>query len=373
MESNKARTLAIGIVIVLLSLPAGFIVLSAITWGLDWLWFSTAVNLGTLGMWAMALLVPTIAGALVALIRKAGNDGHSPLLGITVAPVYLKDYPSIVGAIAISLMGGLVLGPEAAMVCTGAVIGTVIASHMNIDLKAGAGFGALGAILALFVHPVLNGSFTVSAGYQFRWIDLVGALVVGIITSIVILAGRILAIGIDKLHPSGLPSVKVTAFAGLLVGLIAMIYHTISNQDIDLVLTSGESNVKQMLELGSVGLILLTVAAKWIVYSLSMGGGFRGGPFFPAIYIGGGIGGIMALLAPNLAQGAVVAGLVAAVVYLAHSNWPSVIVTAVVVGLLGGGVALVPIALVAAVVARLIPIVRLDAKDEAQESATTST
>lgn len=368
MTNSKARSIWYGILIAVLALPAGYIVLSVVQYVADWLWFSVPTTLGTGALWAFVLLVPAVAGALVVWLRKVGNPGHNPLSGISMAPVTAKDYPSILGAIAITLFGGLVLGPEAAIVCTGAVIGTVIGSRVGMDLKHSVGIGSIAAILALFVHPIQHGTFTVASGYQFRGSDLIGALVVGIVTSFVILVGRWLAIGVLKLHRGDSPRYLVTVGAGLLVGLLAMGYHVTTGNNVALVMTSGESNVKSLLALGSVGMILATVALKWLAYSLSMGSGFRGGPFFPAIFVGAGIGGAAGIAAPDIAQGAVVAGIAAAVVYLAHPSWLVTGILAVALGLIGGGPLVIPLTIVAVVVAKLIPALKYEAAPESSKT-----
>ncbi len=369
-ETGRGRSIAICVLIFVISLPAGYVVLQIVNEAINWLWFEVPDGLAAPALCVLVLAVPAVAGVAVALMRSHGNDGHNPMFGIALNPISGRDYPSIIGAIAATLIGGLVLGPEVAMVSTGAVIGTAIAKRTGIPVKNGTGVGAGAAILALFVGPLLDGSFSVSRSYTYKPWDLVGAIIVGAVTAGVILAGRYLSIGILKLHGGDRPKVLVMAIAGLVVGVVALAYHFGTGHDVSLVLTSGESNVKQMLTLGSTGAIAITLVAKWIGYSVSMGGGFRGGPFFPAIYIGAGLGAIAAIINPNFAQGTVAAGITASVVYLAHPKWGVTLLLAIVLGMLIGGPELIPLAVVAAAVAKIIPEIKVSTKPTGEEEIT---
>jgi len=95
--------------------------------------------------------------------RFVGDTGHSPIGGIAVSALTPRDYVGAILAILASLWGGIVLGPEVALVATGSMVGTVTAKGMRITDPATqtkvVGFGALGAILALLVGPILSGSF----------------------------------------------------------------------------------------------------------------------------------------------------------------------------------------------------------------------
>lgn len=373
MAKNRIATVFACLIVGAVAVVAGFVVLQIIESSLDWLWFSIAPDLSTPLMWIFVLGLPVIAGILVALIRKAGNDGHNPLMGIAVSPVEPVDYPSIIGGIAITLIGGLVLGPEAAMVCTGAVVGAFLGSRMGLSVKVRTSVGIAGAVLALFIKPILHGNFDVSSNYQFRFNDLIGAALIGVLTGVVIWGSRWLAIRILKHHMFANPNVAAMAILGLIVGLLAMIYHSTTGHSVALVMTSGENNVKNLLAIGSVGGILVTMAFKWVAYALSMGGGFRGGPFFPAIFLGAGTGGIITLVAPDIAHAGAAAGITAAFVYLAHPKWSFVIVFSIIMGLIAGGVTTIPIAIVAGIFARLIPEQKPDSHrmENSDTSATT--
>ena len=86
--------------------------------------------------------------------------------------------------------------------------------------------------------------------------------------------------------------VLVTAVLGLLIGLTAMAYQLISGQSFTQVLFSGQSALPELVENAaeySVGVLLLLGACKTFVYGLSLSA-FRGGPIFPAMFIGAVLG-----------------------------------------------------------------------------------
>lgn len=367
---SRGKTIAIAILIAVISLPLSYLVLEVLQTLIALLWVDLPGSAPDPVIWAITLIIPTLAGIGVAVLRRRGSDGHNPMMGIAINPVTARDYPSVIGAIAITLIGGLALGPEVAMVSTGAFVGTVIGTKSGMKLKVAVAVGAGSAVLALFVNPVLNGSFTSPGTYEFDARDLVGAVGVAAATALVLAAGRFLSIGILKLHGGDTPRISVLAVSGFLVGAIALAYYLGTGNEIALVLTSGESETQKLIALGSVGAIAITIAAKWLAYSISMGAGFRGGPFFPAIYIGAGIAAIATLQTPDYAQGALAAGLTAAIIYLAHPKMVVSVGLGLVLGLLVGGPQLIPIAVVAAIVAKLLPSVKDQTKPTGEQVIT---
>ncbi|MBP7972641.1 MAG: chloride channel protein [Candidatus Nanopelagicales bacterium] len=359
---SRGRAIAFGILIAVISFPLGYAVLQVVQYSIEWVWVDFPRDASEPLVWLLALGLPTFAGVLVAWFRQHGNDGHNPMLGIAITPLSGRDYVAVIGAILATLIGGMVLGPEVAMVSTGAVVGTAIATRAGMTVKQGATIGASAAVLALFAGPIINGTFSTASTYRFDVKDLVGAVGVAAVTAAVLTAGRFLSIGILKLHGGDRPKTSILAISGFLVGALGLGYYLTTGHELALIMTSGESETKALLALSSAGAIAVTVAFKWLAYSISMGGGFRGGPFFPAIYIGAGIAAVTTSLTPDYAQGAMAAGITAAVVYLAHPKWLFTVVLGIVLGMLAGGPQLIPIAVVAALVAKLLPEVKATTK-----------
>ena len=84
----------------------------------------------------------------------------------------------------------------------------------------------------------------------------------------------------------------VTTVLGLAIGATAMVYQLVSDHSFTQVLFSGQDALGDLLgdsESWSVGALLLLIACKGVAYSLSLSS-FRGGPVFPAIFLGAAAG-----------------------------------------------------------------------------------
>ena len=104
------------------------------------------------------VLVPALAGVLVALcIRLPGHGGHSPLHGISTAPIPPFELPSILLAGLATLGLGLVLGPEAPLIALGLGLGAIAVRLVRVEQTEAqllALAGAFAAIAALFGGPL---------------------------------------------------------------------------------------------------------------------------------------------------------------------------------------------------------------------------
>lgn len=356
-NSRQQRPLVTIVMIAVAALLLGLVVFTVLREGVELLWGDLPPALPEPLFWVFIVAMPALAGALVGIIRsRGGAGGHSPLQGFSFAPVTLRDYPWLLGAVAVTLFGGLVVGPEVALVTTGSMVGTEIARRRgDIEVKKAVTIGIGFGILALFIGPIFAGSFDLSPRYTFAFSDLVGAVLVALITAAVLTVGRVAAIRIVAWRGGDLAKPGVMAALGALVGLLALGYVLISDEPVILVLTSGEGQIKELAALASVGAIALATLVKFVAYTVSMGSGFRGGPFFPAIFVGAGIGLIGELAIPEWATGASAAGMVAAFSYLAHAKLPATVVLGAVLGLLTGGLPIIVLTIVAALVARAAP------------------
>jgi H+/Cl- antiporter ClcA len=290
-----------------------------------------------------------------------------------MAPLTARQYPWVIAAIAATLVGGLVLGPEVALVSTGSFVGTWFAQRRGgLTVARGTMVGVIAAVLALFIGPLVGGTFAVSSGYTFRPADVVGAIGTAVVTALLLAIGRFAALGLVRVRGGDHPQIVVIPAIGALVGGLALAYTLITGNPIALVLTSGEGYVREALALGTTGAIVVVTLVKLLAYTLSMGGGFRGGPYFPAIFVGGGVGGVATLVLPNYAQSGAAAGIAAAVAYLAHAKWGATAVIGLVLAAFTGSWQVAPITLLAALVGRAIPKVELAAPKPEDAPASTS-
>jgi H+/Cl- antiporter ClcA len=111
--------------------------------------------------------------------------------------------------------------------------------------------------------------------------DLVVALAVGVVTAVVIDLVR--RIGAQVLHvPLGMGPLLLAG--GLAVGVLAELADLMGANSQD-VLFSGQASVPSLVT-DSTKVVLILLVAKGIAYAVSLGCGFRGGPVFPAIFLG---------------------------------------------------------------------------------------
>ncbi len=373
MQANL-RTAATVLAAVIASLAAGYVVFRFIEFAVGGLWTDIPANVFA-GRAPLLYVVgiPTAAGLLVAVSRRLGADGHNPLYGFSREPVSARAFPATLANILITLAGGLVLGPEMALVATGSVIGGSLARRAGTDLARGAGLGSLAALAALAVDPIRTGHLSFGVGYSYASSDLPLAVGAASVATVLIAGVRLGAFGLMKLRGGDRPIRWQLALGGLLVGSAAVAYQTATDQPINLVLTSGEQLIRPMVGLGSVGLILATVAIKGLCYLISMGSGFRGGPYFPVMFIGAGVGAVIGLLTTGSVQAPALAGLLATTIFLAKPPWVAVVALGLVVGFAFGGVAMLPVALVGAAIGKLIPrMFEPPAPDDAASAVTSA-
>lgn len=343
-------------------LVLGYLVLEAVNYGIGLLWETIPEAWETTPAWYVIGLL-MIAAALVYVIRRfVGDAGHSPIGGIAVSPLTPKQYVGAILAILASLWGGIVLGPEVALVATGSVVGTVMASWMKItdakDVKKVVGLGALGAILALFVGPILAGSMQLGSTPTAIEVDQLGwAIIVAAIATVAVTVARLVAALLARAAGDG-PHLVILLAAALVIAVAAILLNAITGAPVLYVTTSGEELISELPQLTSVSTVVAIIVFKTIAYAVSLGSGFRGGPFFPAMFVGAASGLLISLLmgdsGPSV-PAAIVVGVVASVIATAPMKWPIAIVLGVAIGFAMGTWTLVPAAVIAAVVARLIP------------------
>ena len=303
-----------------------------------WLWTDLPDRLGHASPpWYLVLGLP-LAGAFVVLVARRflpGDGGVSPLIGLGgETPPPLSHAPGIALAAVGTLSFGAVLGPEMPLIALGMVVGLLVTPILRLGKQESsllAGAGAFSAISALFGGPIVGGVLMVESGaaglgaslapallpgfvaaatgyvvfigfggwgglgapglvepglppYQGTHIyDLILAVIVGVVTAIVVTVVRRLAERVDDLPRPTMPVLLLGG--GLAVGLLAEVADLLGANSQD-VLFSGQASVPQLVAEDSAKIVFILLVFKGLAYAVSLGCGFRGGPIFPAIYLG---------------------------------------------------------------------------------------
>ena len=302
-----------------------------------WLWDDLPDALGyDAPPWFLVLGLP-VAGAIVVVLARVllpGDGGHSPLEGLSMKPTPLGHGPGVVVAALGSLAFGAVVGPEAPVVALGSLVGVTVTRFIALgprETAVLASAGSFSAISALFNGPLVAGVLLVEGGLErgrallpalvpglvaaavgymiflgfgdwggvdapglvvpdlppydgAHLGDLAVGLVVGVLAAIVVIGVRLLSRRVDGLRARvGMPALLVGG--GAAVGLLALLADALGADSQD-VLFSGQASIPALVSEDSTKIVVVLLAAKFLAYVVSLGCGFRGGPIFPAIFLG---------------------------------------------------------------------------------------
>jgi chloride channel protein, CIC family len=355
-----------------------------------------------------------VAGVTVGLsIRHLpGRGGHSPADGFKAAGVVpAVELPGIVIAAVATLSLGVVLGPEAPLIALGGGLAVIALRLVRRDAPestatAVAVTGSFAAVSTLLGSPLVGAFLLMEAsglgGTTLSVVLVPGLLASGIGTLIFIGLGSwsglgTLSLAIPNLAHVGRPDaaelgwavviglaavpvgwlirrlalftrtyverrlVVATPLVGLAVAGLAIAYAEGTGKGTSSVLFSGQTALGPLLaHAGSytVGALVLLVACKGLAYSLSLSS-FRGGPIFPAMFLGA-TGGIAISHLPGLdAISAAAMGIGAMSVVMLRLPLTSALLATVI--LTTNGLEVTPVVIVAVVVAyvasaRLLPV-----------------
>ncbi|MCQ1578461.1 chloride channel protein [Streptomyces parvus] len=357
--------------------------------------------------WPVPLL--GVAGLLVGLVvrRLPGGGGHRPAEGLvsTGAPP-AADLPGIVLAALVSLGVGAVLGPEAPLIALGGGLAVWAAGRIKRDLAPDArslvgASGSFAAVSALLGSPLLGAFLLMEvaglAGPMLGVVLVPGLLSAGIGALIFTGLGSWTGLGTYSLTLGEVPSatspdaagfgwalvlgvaaafagagirrlslalqervarrtVVGTAVMGLVVGALALVYAETSGKDGSQVLYSGEHELGHFLSESaeySVGALVLLIVCKSLAYCASLSC-FRGGPVFPAMFVGA-VGGVALSHLPGLHLTAGFAmGIGAMCVAMLRLPMTSVLLATLLLG--KEGLTLMPLVIVAVVVAYVVTV-----------------
>jgi H+/Cl- antiporter ClcA len=316
---------------------AGF--LGFVHYAEDWLWEVLPGEPGS-EHWYLVVGLPVVGALIVLVARTAlpGDGGHRPIEGLSVAPTPLAYAPGIALAAIGTLAFGAVLGPEAPVVALGSAVGMAVAGVARLDARASAVMamaGSFSAISALFDGPLVAGLLLVEGGlamgaallptllpglvaaavgyllfvglgdwgglnapglvvphippYEGTHLpDLLVALTVGVVTALLLTVVKRIAVGVggEGTRRLGMPALLLAG--GLAVGLLAQLAEVLGATSQD-VLFSGQASVPVEVNANSTKIVLVLLVCKLFAYAVSLGCGFRGGPIFPAVFLGVGL------------------------------------------------------------------------------------
>jgi H+/Cl- antiporter ClcA len=302
--------------------------------------------------WPLPLLA--LSGLLVALTIRylPGTAGHKPAEGFkasgAVRPI---DLPGITIAAFAGLSLGAVIGPEAPLIAIGSGLGVLAVHLVKRDAPAMASLvvgvaGSFAAISTLLGSPLIGAFLLMEAAG-------LGGPMLGVVLAPGLLAagvGALIFIGLDgwtgfgtfSLAIDDIPSfgppdvveflwaigigvgaavittgirrlalvlqaiverrmVLLTPVVGLAVAGLAIAFAEGSGRSSSEVLFSGQDALAPLIDDAAdwtLGALVLLIVCKGLAYSLSLSS-FRGGPIFPAMFIGA-AGGIALSHAPGL-------------------------------------------------------------------------
>ncbi|MEU2900575.1 chloride channel protein [Streptomyces sp. NPDC001273] len=302
--------------------------------------------------WPLPLLA--VGGLLAGLSIQylPGHGGHEPTGGLSVGgPPTLIELPGVVLAALATLVFGAVLGPEAPLIALGSGLAAAAVRlvRRGVPEQALAVMGAAGsaaAISALLGSPLLAAFLLMEAsglgGAMLGLVLVPGLLASGIGALIFIGLGSWTGLGTYSLALRDVPEatsptaaefgwalvvglscacagaairwlaarlrtlvegrrVPVTVLLGLVVAGLAVGYAEGTGKPATDVLYSGENALDPLLTHSaaySAGALSLLVLCKGLAYCASLSG-FRGGPIFPAMFVGA-AGGILLSHLPGL-------------------------------------------------------------------------
>ena len=361
--------------------------------------------------WPLPVLAVGALFVALAIMLLPGNGGHIPAEGLAVGgPAGPQILPGVIIAGLATIGFGLVLGPEAPLIALGAGLAalTILLARRDTPpqtLMLVAAAGSFSALSFIFDSPLIAAVLLIEAtaigGPRLRVILVPGLLAAGIGSLVSIglgsftgLSSKDFALGSIPLTTA--PHIKPGEFAwpialaiaiaivanvikrggletyrrirrnwllvllpaiGLVIGGLAIAFSQITGHSVNEVLFSGESQLPGLVSQSgtwSLAALAWLVVFKGIGYGLSLGA-YRGGPTFPAIFLGAAAG-IMASHLPGFPlQAGVAVGIGAGTVAILRLPLSSVVLATLLCSHAGTNVE--PLAIVGVVVAYIVTLV----------------
>lgn len=383
-----------------------------------WMWTDLPDALGYDSVpWFLVLGLPLVGAAIVCLARTLlpGDGGHNPLGGLNATPTPPRFGLGVALAALGTLPFGIVLGPEAPLIALGSVVGLSVTAWVRLNEQERAVVatgGSFAAIAALFGGPLVAGVLLIEAGiskgraliaalvpglvaaaigytifvgvgdwggidaqrltipglpayHGTKVRDLVIAIVVGLVAALLMAGVRRLGGLIEDRGPRRLGLAGLLFAGALAIGVLTQVAVWLGAES-GQVLFSGQSSVATITAEGSAGIVLLLIVAKGLAYTISLSAGFRGGPIFPAIFLGVALA-TLAVIAFDMSPTVAVAiGAAAGMAAQSRLLFAPLVLATLLTGT--GGLDTGPAAVLAAVAA-WVATLALDRRDAARQQA----
>lgn len=364
------RLLILSAVVGLIVSVGAWAFLTLVPWTQDRLFVDLPEVLGFSGApWWWPIPVLIVAGTLTALaiVRMPGGGGGIPADGFSAGLTEPSVLPGVLLAALATLGFGLVLGPSSPVIALGMGLGLFLVRRVGKDApdnvqQVVAVAGGFAALAMVFSNPIVAAIVVIEAagigGAMAPLIVLPGLVAAGIGSLVYLGMGELtgLSTAAYALSPVRLESLDTLSLSevawaiplavvcgalgvavvtlgqrtqrlvtrnqfiwlpiiGVVVALLAILFAQITGQSELAILFSGSRALDPLLTqadtlaVATVAWLMLFKAGAWM---LSMGS-FRGGPVFPAIFVGV-IAGLLASNLPGLSMSAAVPITVAATV-----------------------------------------------------------
>jgi H+/Cl- antiporter ClcA len=350
--------------------------------------------------------VLTIAGVVVALVARhlPGGGGHVPAHGFSSGGGTDRDLLGVCLAGLASVGLGAVVGPEGPLIAIGSGLAVLALRAGRREQPARAmalvaSVGSFAAIATLLGSPLVGAFMLMEiiglSGAMLGLVLIPGLLAAGMGTLIFVGFGAWSGLGALSLSVQDLPGIPrpdlwqfcwaiaigavggvvgvgirrlalrleavvhrrvmlLTPLMGAAMAALAMLYAEVTGHSVAEVLFSGQDALGPLMsqsESYAVGTLLLLLACKGLAYCLALAS-FRGGPIFPAMFLGA-AGGIVCSHLPGLPVVAGAAmGIAAMAVAILRFPLTSVLLTTIFLG--GDGLTLMPMTIVAVVVSFVV-------------------
>jgi len=180
--------------------------------------------------------------------------------------------------------------------------------------------------------------------------DMFLAAALGVVTAVLISAIRLVGLRVRDRGEARLGVPALLIGGGLAVGVLAQLADVLGANSQD-VLFSGQASVPSVIAEDSAKIVLILLAAKGLAYAVCLGCGFRGGPVFPAIFLGVALATFAVIGLDASPTWAIAAGAAAGTTAMTRLLLSSMIFAALLVGL--AGPAAIPAAVIASATAWL--------------------